>query len=282
MMKNKTTKIKTGFEGTDIKKAVKHRYGQLANNHGATVFSGCCSTKGCCNSAEPKFDAEYLRKIGYSEDDIKSEEAMVANLGLGCGNPTAIASLKDGEVVLDLGSGAGFDCFLAAKRVGEKGRVIGIDMTKEMIEKARGNAKKHNYINVEFIHGEIENMPLSNESVDVVISNCVINLSPDKASVFKEAIRVLKPGGRFIVSDIVATQEVPEHIQQDLALYAGCIAGATPISQLENMMREAGFDRIQITPKLESRSYIGHWATNSHAEDYVASAIIVAYKAFVK
>jgi ubiquinone/menaquinone biosynthesis C-methylase UbiE len=201
-----------------------------------------------------------------------------SNLGLGCGNPLAIASLRPGQTVLDLGSGAGFDCFLAANAVGPSGRVIGVDMTSEMIAKARRNAASGNYENVEFRIGEIEHLPVANATVDVIISNCVINLSPDKRSVIEEAFRVLKPGGKLAISDIVAMQELPEDIRNDLALYSGCMAGATPIHELRKFLSSAGFRDAKIEEKAGSREFIREWAPGRGIEDYVTSATIEATK----
>ncbi len=278
------------MEASAIREVVRGTYGRYAQESQDTGFfpSSCCSSKkkptggSCCSSGSCSGvvgnSKEYAAQLGYTPEDVELAAASGANLGLGCGNPTAIATLQAGEVVLDLGSGAGFDCFLAAKKVGPEGRVIGVDMTPEMIELARKNAAKHGYTNVTFELGQIEALPLPDNSVDVVISNCVINLSPDKQRVLAEAARVLKPGGRFVVSDVIATREIPEHIRKDLALYTGCMAGATPVTNLEKMMQDAGFGSIRIEPKADSRSYIGRWAPDSHVEDYVASAIIFAYK----
>jgi ubiquinone/menaquinone biosynthesis C-methylase UbiE len=285
----KSTEADVNMMNSDsIRTAVRSTYGQYAKESQPEGFfpsGGCCSSKkattGSCSGVVGNLK-EYAEQLGYTAEDVELAAASGANLGLGCGNPSAIATLKEGEVVLDLGSGGGFDCFLAAKKVGPNGRVIGVDMTPEMIELARKNAEKHGYANVTFELGQIEALPLPNDSVDVVISNCVINLSPDKQEVLSEAARVLKPGGRFVVSDVIATREIPEHIRKDLALYTGCMAGATPIAKLEQMMIKAGFDSVRIEPKPESRSYIGHWAPGSEAEDYVASAIIVAYKPILK
>jgi ubiquinone/menaquinone biosynthesis C-methylase UbiE len=199
-------------------------------------------------------------------------------MGLGCGNPQAIASLRPGETVLDLGCGGGFDCFLAAKAVGESGRVIGVDMTPEMISKARQNAVKAGVSNVEFRLGEIENLPVADNSVDVIISNCVINLSPDKARVYKEAFRVLKRRGRLAISDIVATAPLPEEVKRDLALYAACVAGAAQMDDLRAMLRQAGFIRIRVTPKDRSRELIRGWAPGRNLEDFIVSANIEAVK----
>jgi ubiquinone/menaquinone biosynthesis C-methylase UbiE len=228
----------------DIRKTVRNRYGRIARQAGST---GCCGTTGqkgvgCCG---PVTADKVSRKIGYSKKDIDSVPDG-ANLGLGCGNPVALASLKIGEVVLDLGSGAGFDCFLASKRIGENGRVIGVDMTPDMLEKARGNARKGGYKNVEFRLGEIENLPVPDSSVDVIISNCVINLSPDKPRVFNEAFRVLKPGGRLMVSDIVLTRELPDAVAKSIEAYVGCIAGAEIKGRYLSAIEKAGFEKTQV------------------------------------
>jgi ubiquinone/menaquinone biosynthesis C-methylase UbiE len=183
--------------------------------------------------------------VGYSDEDLGSVPEG-ANLGLGCGNPVALASLKKGETVLDLGSGAGFDCFLVADRVGKKGKVIGVDMTPEMLEKARDNARKGNYKNVEFRLGEIENLPVADNSVDVIISNCVINLSPDKQRVFQEAFRTLKPGGRLMVSDMVLLKELPDSIRNSVTAYVGCISGAVLKDEYIKTIKAAGFRKVKI------------------------------------
>jgi ubiquinone/menaquinone biosynthesis C-methylase UbiE len=189
--------------------------------------------------------------IGYSENEMTAVPEG-ANLGLGCGNPTAMASLKEGETVLDLGAGAGFDCFLAANKVGKKGKVIGVDMTPEMIDKARANARKGKYTNVEFRLGEIENLPVADNSVDVIISNCVINLAPNKKRVFEEAFRVLAPNGRLMVSDIVLLKELPESIQNNVEAYAGCISGAELKDKYLELMRKAGFQEVKV---IEEKTY---------------------------
>jgi ubiquinone/menaquinone biosynthesis C-methylase UbiE len=199
-------------------------------------------------------------------------------MGLGCGNPQAIAALKPGETVLDLGSGGGFDCFLAAQQVGETGQVIGVDMTPEMVSKARENAAKAGYANVEFRLGEIEHLPVADATVDVILSNCVINLSPDKRRVFQEAFRILKPGGRLAIADIVATAPMPEEVKHDLALLAGCVAGAAEIDALISMLVEAGFTNICIKPKDESKEVIRAWIPGRRIEDYIVSATIEAVK----
>ena len=199
-------------------------------------------------------------------------------MGLSCGNPTAIANLKEGQTVLDLGSGGGFDVFIAAKKVGAKGRAIGVDMTPDMLSKARANALKGRFENVEFRLGEIEHLPVADASADVIISNCVINLSPDKPQVFRDAFRVLRPGGRLAISDVVATVELPEHMRKDAGLIAGCMGNASLIEDLETMMREAGFAQIRIQPKDESKAFIKDWAPGHNVTDYVVSATIEAIK----
>ncbi|MFC1931243.1 arsenite methyltransferase [Chloroflexota bacterium] len=223
---------------TEIKKVVREGYAEIARQKGS-----CCASSSCCGGSNL---AQTISKaIGYSDEELKSVPED-ANLGLGCGNPVALASLAEGETVLDLGSGAGFDCFLAANRVGSKGKVIGVDMTPEMVEKARENAQVSNYANVEFRLGEIENIPAADNSVDVVISNCVINLAPDKERVFREAFRVLKPGGRLMVSDIVLLKELPDFIRRSIAAYVGCISGAVMKDEYLGMIREAGFQEVNI------------------------------------
>lgn len=216
-------------------------------------------------------------QLGYSEADLTSVPDG-ADLGLGCGNPGAIAALKPGETVLDLGSGAGFDAFLSVRAVGAEGRVIGVDMTPEMVSKARANAESGGYANVEFRLGEIEHLPVADETVDVIISNCVINLSPDKAAVFRDAYRVLKPGGRLAISDVVASAQLPADVASDLSLYSGCVAGASLIGDLHAMMAAAGFEDIRIAPKDESKVFIEQWAPGRNVTDYVVSATIEGIK----
>jgi ubiquinone/menaquinone biosynthesis C-methylase UbiE len=223
----------------EIKKVVRKSYAEIAKQQ-----SSCCApVDSCCGSKDLAQDIS--KKIGYSEEDIKTVPEG-ANLGLGCGNPVALASLKEGETVLDLGSGAGFDCFLAADKVGKKGRVIGIDMTPEMVEKARENAEKGKYENVEFRLGEIEHLPAADSSVDIIISNCVINLAPDKNNVFMEAFRVLKPGGRLMISDIVLLKELPDSIKSSIQAYVGCVSGAVMKDKYIGAIKEAGFKEVRI------------------------------------
>jgi arsenite methyltransferase len=222
----------------EIRKVIRDRYGKVAK----APNSCCCSPTSCCT---PNTNEELSKSLGYSKEDLSSVPEG-ANLGLGCGNPTALASLKPGEVVLDLGSGAGFDCFLAANRVGSEGKVIGVDMTHEMLEKARANARRGNYKNVEFRLGEIENLPVADNSVDVIISNCVINLSPNKKRVFEEAFRVLAPGGRLMVSDIVLSKPLPEAIRKSIEAYVSCIAGAEIRNHYLELIRDTGFQKVNI------------------------------------
>ncbi|CCQ73465.1 arsenite methyltransferase [Magnetospira sp. QH-2] len=259
-----------------VRDAVRESYAAVATENSG----GCCGpaseeASGCC--ATPVHSEEFSSRFGYSsvEMDLVPDGA---NLGLGCGNPQALAAMKPGEVVVDLGSGAGFDVFLAARQVGDNGHVIGVDMTHEMLAKARENAEKGGYPNVEFRLGEIEYLPIADNQADVIISNCVINLSPDKASVFREAFRVLKPGGRVAVSDVVQTADFPPELMDDMGLLCGCVTGATPVVELENHMKEAGFKDIRIDIKEESRAVIKDWAPGKGVEKYVVSASIEAVK----
>jgi arsenite methyltransferase len=257
----------------NIRQTVRAQYGRVAES----VNSDCgCSATSCCG--EPGSDAMAISiELGYSDAEI-SEMPAGANMGLGCGNPKAIASLRPGETVLDLGSGGGIDCFLAVREVGESGQVIGVDMTPEMVSKARKNADSAGYSNVDFRLGEIENLPVADSIVDVIISNCVINLSPEKEKVFHEAFRVLKPGGRLAISDIVATIELPEELKNNMALFTGCMSGASTITEMEEMLIRAGFNEIEIKPKDESKGFIRNWAPGTNIEDYVVSATIAAIK----
>ena len=224
---------------SEIKKVVRKGYAEIAKKN-----SSCCATPSCCGgSADPALDIS--KAIGYSDEEMTSVPEG-ANLGLGCGNPVALASLAEGETVLDLGSGAGFDCFLAANKVGSRGKVIGVDMTPEMIDKARENVRNGNYENVEFRLGEIENIPAADNSVDAVISNCVINLAPDKKRVFSETFRVLKPGGRLMVSDIVLLEELPDFLKKSVAAYIGCVSGAVMKGDYLEAITEAGFQQVKL------------------------------------
>jgi SAM-dependent methyltransferase len=217
--------------------------------------------------------------MGYSKEDFASVPEG-ANMGLGCGNPVALASLQAGETVVDLGSGGGFDCFLAAKQVGNSGKVIGVDMTPDMLSKARANAEKMKATNVEFRLGEIEHLPVADNSADIIMSNCVINLSPDKHKVYRDAFRILKPGGRLAISDIIAIAPLPEEIQQNLELVSACVGGASTFDETNDMLAKAGFENIKITPKDESRKLISEWTSgdSKNAGDYVVSAYIEAVK----
>jgi ubiquinone/menaquinone biosynthesis C-methylase UbiE len=215
--------------------------------------------------------------MGYSDAELAAVPEG-ANLGLGCGNPQAIAGLKPGEVVVDLGSGAGFDCFLAAQQVGDAGRVIGVDMTHEMLKKARENAGKIGAANVEFRLGELEHLPIADNAADVILSNCVINLVPDKAQVFREAFRVLKPGGRLAISDVVNKAALPDNLQGDTTLLCSCVAGAAPVEKVETWLAESGFADVRVALKPESREMIATWSPGSGIEDYVVSATIEARK----
>ena len=258
----------------EIRDAVRERYAGIAESNGAT---GCCSTSestSCCGS-QKDFDLRSL-KLGYSDDDVK-QVPETSNLGLGCGNPQAIANLKKGETVIDLGSGGGFDVFLAARQVGENGKVIGVDMTPAMITKARSNAEKFDFQNVEFRLGEIENLPVANGIADVIISNCVINLSPEKQKVFNDAFRVLKPGGRLAISDTVSLKEIPDEIKSDMQLYSECISGASSVKAIEQMLSIAGFKNIRISPKLKSKELVTEWDSDGF-DEYVDSADIEAIK----
>ena len=233
----------------EVQKTVRERYGKIAKESDS-AGCGCCGTatkskiSPCCGNA-PGAVGEISKKVGYSEEEINAVPEG-ANLGLGCGNPIALASLKEGEIVLDLGSGGGFDCFLAAEKVGAKGKVIGVDMTAEMLDKSRDNARKGGYKNVEFRLGEIENLPAADNSVDVIISNCVINLSSNKPRVFTEAFRVLKPGGRLMVSDLVVLKKLPEYIRESIDAYIGCVAGAITKTEYIKAIKTAGFEKVKV------------------------------------
>jgi SAM-dependent methyltransferase len=258
------------LKNDEIRQAVRKSYGKIAKAD--DVGCGCNCDCGSGNSPE-----DTSVSLGYSSNDV-STIPKGANMGLGCGNPQAIASLQPGETVLDLGSGGGFDCFLAAKAVGESGHVIGVDMTPEMINKASKNAVKAGFSNVEFRLGEIENLPVADNTVDVIISNCVINLSPEKPEVFSEVYRALKPGGRLAVTDVVATTPLPEKVKNDMELLAGCIAGAAQIDELKSILERVGFTNIRIKPIDASKEIISQWSAGSNIGDFIVSATIEAIK----
>ena len=257
----------------EIRTVVRKKYGEVAKSDP----SGCCTPiSSCCG--ESATSLENLGTLtGYSHQELRLAPEG-SNMGLGCGNPQAIAALKPGETVLDLGSGGGFDCFLAAKQVGDTGKVIGVDMTPEMVSKARENALKGDYSNVEFRLGEIERVPAADASVDVIISNCVINLSPNKLDVFKEAFRTLKPGGRLAASDVVATAQLPPEFKNDLDLLSASVSGAATVVEITEMLQEAGFQNIEIKTEDESRELISHWVPGKNVQDYIVSATIEAVK----
>ena len=250
------------MEPEKTKRMVRERYGEIA-----------AASSSCCGGSSPtSVSTDSVRdiggKIGYSKNEMESVPEG-SNLGLGCGNPTALASIKEGETVLDLGSGAGFDAFLAARQVGTSGKVIGVDMTEQMIAKARENAAKSGFDNVEFRLGEIENLPLESESVDIVISNCVINLAPDKGKVFREAYRALKPGGRFYISDIVLLKELPAGVKQSVEAYIGCVAGAILKSEYLTAIKEAGFVDVKVIG--ESSVAVESWLSDPLARSLIKS-----------
>jgi arsenite methyltransferase len=253
-------------QADDLRGAVREQYGKIARE-GGSCGPGCCG---------PGANASLA--LGYSPADLAAVPEGV-NMGLGCGNPQAIAALAAGETVLDLGAGGGFDCFLAARQVGPSGRVIGVDMTPDMVTKARTNAAKLEAKNVDFRLGEIERLPVADGIVDVILSNCVINLSPDKAAVFREAFRVLKPGGRLAISDVVALKPIPEALSKDVAAIAGCVAAAASVETIRSLLLAAGFQDVRINIKEESREFIRGWLPEAGVENFVASADIEATKA---
>jgi arsenite methyltransferase len=261
-------------DGQDIRNDVRRHYAERARDS-----SACCggtATEAACCGTSPDLLARGAR-MGYDAEELSAVPEAAA-MSFGCGNPRAIAGLKPGEVVLDLGSGGGFDCFLAAREVGTTGRVIGVDMTPEMIERARANAARGGYEQVEFRLGEIEHLPVADASVDVVISNCVINLAPDKRAVYADAYRVLKPGGRLAIADTVATIPVPEEARRDPELWSACASGSLEIGELERVLSGVGFTQVRIAPKDESREMIREWVPGTNIHDYVLSATIEAVK----
>lgn len=272
-----------GMKDEEIKEVVRKTYGKIAEaedscgcwHPSASEAPSCCGPEASTEASSTAAGASA--RLGYSVEELESAPAG-ANMGLGCGNPQAIAALKLGETVVDLGSGGGFDSFLAAKAVGEKGQVIGVDMTPEMVSKARENVVKEGSENVEFRLGEIENLPVPDSSVDVIISNCVINLATDKKKVYGEAFRVLKPGGRLAIMDIVVTAELPKEVRQNIALFTGCVAGATQIDDLKEILENTGFSNITIKSKDDSKEFIRDWVPGSRIEEYILSASIEAIK----
>jgi arsenite methyltransferase len=297
------------MEKEKIRETVRNRYGSIAKAGGVkpeTIPAATCCAPieiqkqvfpmvSCCGPADTSAKQEasccgaedfsiekmaaYMGKLGYSKEDLASVPDG-ANMMLGCGNPLALASVKPGETVVDLGSGGGFDCFLAAKEVGETGRVIGVDMTSDMITKARRNAEKIQTKNIEFRLGEIEHLPIADNTADIIMSNCVINLSPDKMSVYRDAYRVLKPGGRLAISDVVATAPLPDEIKNNLALLSACIGGAATIDETEEMLKAAGFKEVSVKSNDKSREIIREWdpGKTRKAADFIVSAYIEARK----
>jgi len=252
----------------EIKATVRQAYGDVATRK----QTGCCSGTSCCGPT-----GTSSRGLGYSDEDLSSVPDG-ADLGLGCGNPQAIAALKPGERVLDLGSGAGFDVFLAARQVGPSGFVIGVDMTPEMVERARANAAKVGLAHVDFRLGDIEQLPVDDGAVDVIISNCVINLAPNKEAVFREAYRVLAPGGRLAISDVVAVGDLPAALAADPAAYTGCVAGAAPVAELERTIAATGFTQVRVAVQSSSRALMESWFPGTGADQVVASALVEAVK----
>lgn len=248
-----------------IRQNVRNRYKEVA-------LKPMKASSNCCD--KPINFEDVSAQLGYSNEELTAVPDG-ANLGLGCGNPQAIAALRPGEVVLDLGSGGGFDCFLASRQVGDAGSVIGVDMTPEMISRARNNAIKGGFTNTDFRLGEIEHLPVADHTVDVIISNCVINLSPAKQQVFDEAFRVLKSGGRLAISDIVTTAELPEEIKNDLdVLYSGCVSGASSVDEVRTMLLQSGFTDVVVEPKEESKTFIKDWVPGANVENFIVSAVI--------
>jgi SAM-dependent methyltransferase len=263
------------MNSAEIKDMVRARYGGIAAGTISDCFAPAASS--CCGTSSDTTVDGKARVMGYSTEELTAAPDG-ANLGLGCGNPQAIAALQPGEVVVDLGSGAGFDCLLAARQVGPTGHVIGVDLTHEMLAKARENAAKVGALNVEFRLGDIEHLPIADNTADVILSNCVINLVPDKAQVFRDAFRVLRPGGRLAISDVVNIKPLTPELASDRALVCGCVAGAAPSTDVEAWLQAAGFRDVRITVKEGSRDLVASWAPGRGIEDYVASAIIESRK----
>ena len=257
----------------DVRDTVREVYGRIGAE--GRTDGACCAPDYCSSEPEETTCDGTASGLGYSDEEIASAPDG-ANLGLGCGNPLAIAELTPGQTVLDLGSGGGFDCFLAAGKVGESGKVIGVDMTAEMVSRARKNAAAAGTRNVEFRLGEIEHLPLADETVDVIMSNCVINLSPDKGAVFNEAYRVLRTGGRLAIMDIVATVPLPQELRDDVELHASCIAGAATVDEHISLLSDAGFVDVRIEPREESRAFIRDWLPGLGLDRYIVSVRIQA------
>ena len=269
-------KQKEYLEQDEHRRLVRDAYAQVAQAD--NLGQSCCVESSCCGvSDDAAINTVISKRLGYSDSDL-DQVPKGADMGLGCGNPKAIAALRAGETVVDLGSGGGFDCFLSAQEVGATGRIIGVDMTPDMVTKARKNAEKGKYANVEFRLGEIEHLPVADNTADVIISNCVINLSPDKAQVFREAFRVLKPGGRLAISDVVATATLPEEMRKDVGLISGCMGNASLIEDLATTIEQAGFINVRIEPKNESKDFMRDWAPGSEVMDYIVSATIEGVK----
>ncbi len=260
----------------DVRQQVRQNYAKAALSPDLAADEIPSNTTGCC-SPDPRDNGAISRELGYSETEL-ADSAEGSNLGLGCGNPQAIAALQSGETVLDLGSGAGFDAFLAARKVGETGKVIGVDMTPEMLSRARENVEKTGLHQVEFRLGEIEALPLADAQVDVIISNCVINLSPEKQRVFDESFRVLKSGGRLAISDVVLTADVPDEVMKDAGALSACVSGARPHSEIRAMLEASGFESIEIGLRGESSSFISEWLPGHDASEFLVSATIEARK----
>ena len=262
----------SNLKNNEIRQKVRERYAAVATGND----SGCgCTSVSCCSPENSS--AQKSAKLGYSQKDLKAVPEG-ANMGLGCGNPQAIAHLKKGETVVDLGAGGGFDCFLAARQVGRTGKVIGVDMTPEMVAKARKNALKSKCTNVDFRLGEIEHLPVADNTADVILSNCVINLSTDKKQVYSEAYRVLKPGGRLAISDVISVKSIPKGVRNNIENFSGCVAGALSKEKLYEILGQAGFKEISINIKEESREFIKEWFPGSGIENYVRSAEICGIK----